>query len=284
MERIRRSAVAGGFYEADPEDLKKQIEWCFTHPIGPGKVPEKARVTPSRRIISVISPHAGYMYSGPVAAHGYLKIALDGKPDLIIIVGPNHTGYGPSISVMSEGVWETPLGKIQIDSDTARKIISGCRYAKADHLAHIYEHSVEVQLPFLQYILGSDFMFVPIVMMIQEVETATCLGESIAKAVENKNVLLIASSDLTHYESHERAVKKDNLLIKAVLNMDVKEVFETIYKYDISACGPGAIATIIHASKILGAKNITLLKYATSGDVSGDKTHVVGYSSFVIEK
>lgn len=284
MERIRRSAVAGGFYEADPEDLKKQIEWCFTHPIGPGEIPKKAIETQPRKLIGIISPHAGYMYSGPVAAHGYSKVALDGKPELIIIVGPNHTGYGPSISVMSEGVWETPLGKVHIDSDTAKKIISGCKYAKADHLAHIYEHSIEVQLPFLQYIFGSDFVFVPIVMMIQELETSTCLGESIAKAVEDKNVLLIASSDLTHYESHERAVKKDSLLIKAILNMNIKEIFETIYMHNISACGPGAIATIIHASKILGAKKIALLKYATSGDVSGDKTHVVGYSSFSIEK
>ncbi len=284
MERIRKSAVSGSFYEADPEDLKKQIEWCFMHSIGPKELPKLREPSTSRRLIGIISPHAGYMYSGPVAAHGYYKVALDGKPDIIIIIGPNHTGYGPSISVMSEGVWETPLGKIRIDSTIARKIISGCKYAKDDYVAHIYEHSVEVQLPFLQYIFGSDFRFVPIVMMIQEVETSECLGNSIAKAVENENALLIASSDLTHYEPHEKAMKKDSILIKSILNMDIKEFFKTIYMYDISACGPGAIASVIHASKILGAKNITLLKYATSGDVSGDKSHVVGYSSFAIEK
>lgn len=283
MERVRRSAVSGSFYESDPEDLKKQIEWCFRHPIGPKELPRIGEST-TRKLIGIISPHAGYMYSGPVAAHGYYRVALNGKPDVVIIVGPNHTGYGPGISVMSEGVWETPLGKIRIDDVIAKRIISGCKYAKADHIAHLYEHSVEVQLPFLQYIFGSEFRFVPIVMMVQEVETAECLGNSIAKAVENENALLIASSDLTHYEPHESALKKDSILIKSILNMDVKEIFRTIYMHDISACGPGAIASIVYASKILGAKNITLLRYATSGDVSGDKSHVVGYSSFAIEK
>lgn len=280
---IRRSAVAGTFYEFNPQDLKKQIEWCLTHKIGPGRLPLKARKAEKRKIIGLISPHAGYIYSGPVAAHGYLKVFEDGKPDIIIIVGPNHTGYGPSVSVMSEGVWETPLGTVEIDSETAKEILHESHYARSDKTAHLMEHSVEVQIPFLQYFFRSDFKIVPIVMMLQTLETALDLGKSIANAIRDKNALLIASTDFTHYEPYEKAYEKDKKVIDAIVSGNPQMVFNKVYEYNVSMCGPGPTAAIMHASNLLDAKKYTLLKYATSGDTSGDKRMVVGYASIVIE-
>ena len=174
---IRKPAVAGLFYELDPDSLRKQIEWCFKHRLGPGNMPVMGS---KRDIKGVIAPHAGYIYSGPVAAHTYHEIAEDGFPETFIILCPNHTGMGSGVSAMKEGSWETPLGLADIDAEFADLMIKNARIIDSNADAHIKEHSAEVQLPFLQY-LNPDFKFVPVTMWMQDIETATEVGNSIYK-------------------------------------------------------------------------------------------------------
>ncbi|WP_425277007.1 AmmeMemoRadiSam system protein B [Pyrolobus fumarii] len=277
---VRRPAVAGMFYEADPEALRSQIEWCFTHTLGPGKLPPRGGGS-ERLSVGFVSPHAGYMYSGPVAAHVYYQLALEKKPDTVVIVGPNHTGLGTLVSVMVEGVWETPLGRVEIDSELAKLIVKYSDLADIDDKAHLFEHSVEVQVPFLQYIYGDEFRIVPIVMWDQTPRAARDLGEAVAKAAAElgRDVIYIASSDFTHYEPHEVAAKKDRLAIDKILALDPEGLHEVIQRYDISMCGPGPVMSMLYYARARGASNAQLLKYATSGDVTGDRSSVVGYAA-----
>ena len=278
MEK-RRPAVAGMFYEADPEALKAQIEWCFTHPLGPGKLPKCCGER--RESIGFVSPHAGYMYSGPVAAHVYYRLAGERKPDTVIIVGPNHTGLGTLVSVMVEGVWETPLGEVEIDRELALRIVKYSELADIDDKAHLFEHSVEVQVPFLQYIYGGGFRIVPIVMWDQSSRAARDLGEAVHRAVKElgRDVVYIASSDFTHYEPHEVAVKKDRLAIERILSLDPEGLEKVVKEHDITMCGPGPVMSMLFYAKKAGAKGAELLKYATSGDITGDRSSVVGYAA-----
>jgi hypothetical protein len=263
--------------------LKAQIAQCFTHKLGPGKIPETVENGP-RRLVGFVSPHAGYMYSGPVAAHGFYNLALDGKPEIIVIFGPNHTGQGSAIAAMSEGVWRTPLGDVQIDTPTADFIVKESKIVDLDDTAHLFEHSIEVQLPFLQYLYGSGFRFVPIAFLMQDLESSREVGKATAKALANKNAVIIASSDMTHYEPQKSVEKKDNLVIEAVEKVDESQLYAVVEDYGISACGYGPMIALITAAKTLGAKNVKLLRHATSGDVTGDYSAVVGYASIVFSK
>jgi AmmeMemoRadiSam system protein B len=275
--KIRRPAIAGTFYSHDPLTLKGQIEECFTSPIGPGRLPSPSPKE-GKRIIALISPHAGYIYSGGVAAHGYLSLAESHRPDLIVLLGPNHTGMGSGVSLMASGTWETPLGRVEIDEDAAREIHSLSEIIDLDDSAHLREHSLEVQLPFLQYIMGG-FKIVPIGMMMQDLSTSREVGRAIGEAVEGRNALIIASTDFTHYESQSIAEKKDGRVIDAILSLDEEKVIDTVYRFNVSMCGYGPVAAAITAAKVLGAGRASLLKYATSGDVTGDRYQVVGYAS-----
>ena len=276
--KIRRPSQAGMFYAGNPEDLKKQIEECFLHKFGPGKIPKVAEDGP-RKIIGLVCPHAGYMYSGPIAAHAYYRLAIDGKPETFVIMGPNHMGYGSAIALMNEGIWRTPLGDIEIDYDTASKILRASELIDIDDTAHRYEHSIEVQLPFLQYLYGSEFKFVPIAFLMQDIKSCREVGEALAKALEGRNAVIIASTDMTHYEPHEQASRKDRLALNAVEKMDEEEFYSTVESYRISACGYGPVIALIVASKLLGAKKAEILCYKTSGDIVGDYSSVVGYAS-----
>ena len=276
--KIRRPSQAGMFYAGNPEDLKKQIEKCFLHKFGPGKIPKAAEDGP-RKIIGLVCPHAGYMYSGPIAAHAYYRLAIDGKPETFVIMGPNHMGYGSAIALMNEGVWRTPLGDIEIDYDTASKILRASELIDIDDTAHKYEHSIEVQLPFLQYLYGSEFKFVPIAFLMQDIESCREVGKALAKALGGRNAVIIASTDMTHYEPHEQASRKDRLALNAVEKMDEEEFYSTVESYRISACGYGPVIALIVASKLLGAKKAEILCYKTSGDIVGDYSSVVGYAS-----
>ena len=280
---IRKPAVAGSFYDGDTKSLNRQIEDCFLHKIGPGEIP---LLNPERQnnIIGVISPHAGYMYSGPVAANGFYKIALGGKPDTIIILGPNHRGFGEDVSIMVEGKWETALGELEIDTDIAEKILKNSKIIRNDPKAHQYEHSIEVQLPFVQYIFGKNIKFVPICMTRQDINTDIEIAESICSSVADKNILIIASSDFTHYESQEYAENADKQAINAILNFDSKRLYDMIYQQNLSMCGPGPITVMLNICEILGAKRAELLKYATSGDITGMYDQVVGYASLIVSK
>jgi len=280
---IRKPAVAGSFYAGDLKSLNRQIERCFLHKIGPGEIP-LVSTQRQNNIIGLISPHAGYMYSGPVAANGFYKIALDGAPDTVIILGPNHRGIGEDVSIMAEGKWETPLGELKIDTDIAESILRNSKIIKNDKKAHQFEHSIEVQLPFIQYIFGKNIKFVPICMTRQDINTDVEIAQSICSSVVDKNILIIASSDFTHYEPQESAINIDKQAINAILNFDPKRLYDMIYQQKLSMCGPGPITVMLNICEILSAKKVELLKYATSGDITGMYDQVVGYASIIIKK
>jgi len=281
---VRKPVVAGYFYEGRKESLIKQIEWAFTHKLGPGYIPRVSEER-NRESIGFVVPHAGYIYSGPIAAHSYARLASEGKPDVFVLLGPNHTGAGEAVSVWSEGAWETPLGYANIDVDLAKEIISNSRYARPDKLAHYEEHSIEVQIPFLQY-LFKDVSIVPISIMYQVPEISEDLATSIFKASSKlgRDAVVIASTDLTHYEPHERAVEKDKVVLDKIKSLDPVGLFDVVLRKNISMCGVAPVMTLLYYAKLSGSSGAEVLKYGTSGDVSGDKTLVVGYSAVRILK
>jgi hypothetical protein len=231
-----------------------------------------------RDIIGAVVPHAGYMYSGPEAAHVYHALAGQRKPAVVILLGPNHTGMGSAIAVSKE-TWKTPLGEAKVDEEVVDILWKECGMVDLDEDAHRYEHSIEVQLPFLQYIYG-DFKFVPISLGIQDLETSLELAGCIA--IEDS--LILASSDFTHNEAKSTAFQKDNEAIKHLLAMDEKKFIQAVYDLGISACGYGPIAACLVASKKLGATKGELLKYGSSGDITGDNSNVVAYAAIVFRR
>jgi len=283
MVKIRRPRVAGSFYEGDAEELKTQIKNCFLQEFGPKKRPKVNKSGP-REVIGLVCPHAGYMFSGSVAANAYYELALDGKPDTVVILGPNHTGYGSALALMNEGFWRTPLGDVEIDGETANRIVQETRLVDVDDLAHRFEHSIEVQLPFLQYLYGSEFKFVPICFQMQDLSSAVEVGKALVKVLASKNAVVIASSDMTHYEPQGNAAAKDMMALKAVEAMDEKRFYSIIEARNVTACGYGPIAAVITAAKGLGAKEAKLLCYKSSGDVTGDYSSVVGYAAVSFKK
>lgn len=281
--KIRRPTQAGAFYEGDAEALKTQIENCFLQEFGPKKRPKVNKNGP-REVIGLVCPHAGYMFSGAVAANAYYELAQDGKPDTAVLLGPNHTGYGSALAVMNEGVWRTPLGDVEIDGETANQIVQETRLVDVDDVAHRFEHSIEVQLPFLQYLYGSEFKFVPVCFQMQDLSSAVEVGKALVEVLASKNAVVIASSDMTHYEPQGNAAAKDMAALKAVEAMDEKQFYSIIETQNVTACGYGPIAAVITAAKGLGAKEAKLLCYKSSGDVTGDYSSVVGYAALSFKK
>jgi len=282
--KVRRPAQAGMFYAGSSSALRKEIENCFEHPLGPGRLPEKKQ-TDLTKIVALLCPHAGYMYSGPVAASAYSELASHGKPRNVVIIGPNHTGMGSGVSLMNEGAWATPLGEVQINKALADSILRNAPIMDVDDSAHTYEHSIEVQLPFLQYLYGDTFTFVPICMMMQDPDTSRELGEAIAKVTDESVNLVVASSDMTHYEPHDTASKKDMKAIKAIEELDEKKLDLIVETDSISICGIGPIVAAMTFSRRRGIAKAKLLSYKTSGDISGDYSSVVGYAaiSFTVQ-
>lgn len=260
---MRSPAVAGQFYPGNGVELKHQLD-------------EMLPKTTDLPILGAVVPHAGYIYSGKVAAEVYSHLP---KKDTYVILGPNHHGLGLPVS-LSRDSWRTPLGVVEPDLELA-EALSGT-IIDHDEVAHMREHSIEVQIPFLQTRF-QGFRILPIAMGLQDMETAIEVGEELGKAILKlkRKYLVIASSDFTHYKSQEVARKVDAQLIEAILNMNVPEFYARIYRYDASACGYGPIAATIIASAILGAESGKLLRYATSGDVTGDCSQVVGYGAIV---
>jgi len=281
--KIRYSSVAGSWYAGTEKGLKTQIEGLFTHRLGPGKVPEVVEKGP-RKIVGLMCPHAGYVYSGPVAAHAYYSLAVDGRPEVVVLFGPNHYRLGSALAMVREGAWRTPLGDVEIDAQVADQILRGSRIVDVDEAAHGREHSIELQLPFLQFLYGSAFRFVPICFGMQDLESSREVGAAVAKALLNKNALVVASSDMTHYEPQKRAEQKDRKAIDAILKLDEEGLYSTVESYGISMCGYGPAMAVITAVKELGAKKAQLLCYKTSGDITGDYSAVVGYASIAFTK
>jgi AmmeMemoRadiSam system protein B len=267
--------VAGRFYEGKEDLLRKRIENCFLGKLGPGRLPEGDPGT-NRNLKAVISPHAGYMYSGQPAAHSYLNLFEDGRPDHIVILGPNHTGMGARLAVCNDD-WETPLGKALFDSGLGAAIVQENEYASNDCIAHSNEHSIEVQVPFLQYIFGPDVNIIPICISDQSYSVCESIGMTLAKLAENEDILVVASSDFTHFESAQSAKLKDNQAMEYLELMDPEGFLNFVQGHRISICGAGPIAATLVFAKERGASFFNLLKYTTSGDVSGDNNSVVAY-------
>ncbi|MCL5409105.1 MAG: AmmeMemoRadiSam system protein B [Candidatus Omnitrophica bacterium] len=269
MEKIRNPVVDGYFYPADKPSLLKMLKEY----IKPFKEKHQA--------ISVICPHAGYIYSGRIAGSIYGRIEI---PDNVIILGPNHHGFGEPFAVMEEGVWKTPLGDVEINKILAGKIIENSKYLQTDTLAHNQEHSLEVQVPFLQYI-KSNIKIVPIVLSGALDSVAWDeIGNAISQGIKdyNEKVLIVASSDFTHYETQQTAEENDKYAMEAIISLNEDLFIERIAEKDISICGYGSIITAIIASKNLGAKNVEIIDYKTSGDITGDYQQVVGYAGIII--
>ena len=275
--QVRTPAVAGMFYPKTQKELKSTIRDCFLHSYGPGKLSPSLH---NEKVIGVICPHAGYMYSGPIAANSYYAISSQ-QPDLVVMIGPNHWGVGCNIATMKEAVWKTPLGDIEVDSEAAVEINKALKIIELDLFSHTRDHSLEVQLPMLQEVYSHKFKILPIIMIDQNYNPAKEVGLAIAKIAKNKKMVIIGSSDFTHYEENSFAHKQDMTLIEPILTMDVDKFYRILQENQVSACGYGAIASTIIACKELGASKGTLERYATSGDITGEKNSVVGYASII---
>jgi len=276
---VRNPVVTGQFYEADKKLLEEEIKKCFLSKLGPRKLPSVKKG--ERKILGLLVPHAGYFYSGSIAAHSYYSLSADGSPDSFIILGPNHTGVGSALAIMKSGKWLTPFGFVEVDAETAKKIAKESKLIEEDPYAHGYEHSIEVQLPFLQFIY-KKVKFVPICMRDQSYEACEDLANAIS-AVQ-KDLVVIASSDFSHYVSYERAYSDDSKAIEAIEKLDAKKFYETVTSLNMSVCGYGPITTMLLFAKKASAKRCKILKYATSGDVTGDKSAVVGYCSAEVRR
>lgn len=264
---MRRPAVAGQFYPQRRQELAREIEEHLS----------RADISQIACTGAVV-PHAGYMYSGPVAAYAYKALP---KAETYVILGPNHRGGGSAVAVSTEK-WSTPLGEVEVDLDFINAM--PMQIIDRDENAHRYEHSLEVQLPFLQY-LFKDFKIVPVCLGLQDEMTAIEVGSEVSEAVKKtgKKVIILASSDFSHYEPDQVARVKDRYFIDAILKLDIAELYLRLSEKDATVCGYGAIAALIQAGKNLGAKKGELLKYGTSGDIIPDRSEVVGYAAIVIK-
>jgi len=272
---MRYPAVAGQFYERDAGALRKQIDGCYRHPIGPGGKPAVAANGP-RSLKGLVVPHAGYAYSGPVAAHAYAALARDGLPDAFVILGPNHTGLGAAMALGAHD-WETPLGVAVYDKDLGAALRKGA--VTEDIIAHRHEHSIEVQLPFLQDLAG-EVRFAPICMGLQELPSAVEVGEVVRDAIQGRDVVVLASTDFSHYIPKAEAARRDRKAIDRILAFDVNGFYRTIQEEDVSMCGFGPVMAMMTA---IGPAKTELLKYASPGDVAA-MDDVVGYGAIAMRR
>jgi AmmeMemoRadiSam system protein B len=264
----RKAAVAGQFYHDSSAKLSQQVQQYVTHNL------------PRQHAIGVVSPHAGLIYSGGVAGEVYSRIDL---PETFLLIGPNHTGLGAKAALMSEGEWEIPTGIFSIDEALAERILSGVPLVSSDSQAHLFEHSLEVQLPFIAA-FAKHAKIVPLTVLSATLEECRFIGEGIGAAIRAMDypVVIVASSDMSHYVPDAVARKKDKMAIDRVLSLDPKGLYETVRKEQITMCGYLPATIMLFAAKSLGAKDAKLVKYSTSGDVSGDYDAVVGYAGIIV--
>lgn len=280
MARVRSAAVAGSFYPAEAGELKRVIEECFvSSPLGP-----KGDRSPISSLLGGMVPHAGYVYSGPCAAHLYSRL---GKKNarLVLLLGVNHRGRGASAALSDAESWETPLGRVDVDRELGAQLKTSVDFLAEDGESHREEHSIEVQLPFLQSVFG-EFSFLPISLAYLTLEECRQLGQAIARMYEEKkdsgdNMLLLASSDLNHYESPKKTERLDRMALEKVLALDPAGLLETVEENDISMCGVIPTAVFLFAANALGARQARLLKHCHSGDAAPMR-EVVGYASVAV--
>lgn len=267
---IREPAVAGRFYNANPEKLRQDVVG-FLH----------SKDARPERAIGMVSPHAGYMYSGHVAGAVFSRIKI---PKKLVILCPNHTGLGVEASINSSGFWQTPLGEAPVDEALAHRLMELDSQLEEDVLAHLSEHALEVQLPFIQ-VLREDFRFVPLCLSHLSYAECETLGKALAHLVREgqEEILLVASSDMNHYESQERTLLKDQRAIDCILALDPEDLYHRVHEEHISMCGIIPTTCMLIAAKLLGAKQADLVKHATSGDINGDYSGVVGYAGIIVK-
>jgi len=265
---VREPAVAGRFYPPNPERLRSDIDSYFS--------PPQKKV----RAIAGMVPHAGYMYSGPVAGAVFSRLEI---PPCCIVLCPNHTGRGHPLAIMKEGAWRTPLGDMPINPDLAEDLMQEFPALSEDSAAHRYEHAIEVELPFLQ-VCRPDVKFVPIAIGTGQLVLLEQLGQALAEVLKKTKqpALIIASSDMNHYEDDATTRVKDRKAIEKILALDAPGLYETVMKESISMCGFGPAVAMLTAARLLGAQNAELVQYATSADVSGDRKVVVGYAGVIV--
>ena len=271
---LRCPAVSGRFYPSKSHLLIEELKHCIT---------QSPETKFSKKICAtgIICPHAGLTYCGEVAAAVYSNIEI---PDTIILLGPNHTGAGEQVSIMSEGTWQMPLGNVEIDNKLADTICQMSVTARKDTIAHQQEHSIETQLSFLQF-YRDNFKIVPICLMRLGIDKCEELSNAIISAIEKtgRNVLIVASSDMTHYETHENASKKDKYALDQILRLDAKGLFTTVHDKNISMCGVNPVAIMLMCARKVGAQDALLAKYMTSGEVGGNMDRVVGYAGVIVK-
>jgi hypothetical protein len=268
---IREPAVAGKFYPGEKPALEAILLQLLS-------VPSTAPVA-KRKAIACMVPHAGYVYSGPVAGAVLAQLEI---PRRVLILGPRHFPRGANLAINSEGAWKTPLGLAEIDSALARSLVAAFPQLEEDAIAHRAEHSLEVELPFLQWLAPSS-RFVPIALGTINFDTLNALGHAIAEVVSQspEPVLIIASSDMNHYESDDITRRKDHLAIEKLLALDPRALYDVVRREDISMCGIGPAVAMLTAALALGATHAELIRYATSADASGDRDQVVGYAGLM---
>jgi AmmeMemoRadiSam system protein B len=268
----RPPVVAGTFYEASRDRLRQQVAFCFK---------ESPVQETKERFIGAVVPHAGLLYSGHVAAAFYAAAEI---PKRLIILCPNHTGLGHYAAINREGSWQTPFGEARIDTPLADALMAKTKELGDDAHAHAREHSLEVQLPFLQQLLGNDFTFVPICLGAARYDLCEEIGHAIADVItaQDEPVGILASSDLNHYEDQKTTMVKDALAIEQVLALNPRELWRVVDESDISMCGFIPTTTMLIAARSLGASRARLMKHATSGDINQDYGHVVGYASIIV--
>lgn len=261
---LRSAVVAGQFYPGRKEKLLESLEALISSTVA------------EQPAIGLMSPHAGYIYSGEVAGRTFAGTRI---PDEVIILGPNHHGRGHAAAVYASGAWETPLGQTRISEELARRILNECPMTAEDTLAHRYEHSLEVQLPFLQF-RAPHAHIVPVCISHMPLKKLLQMGDGLARAALSSDVtpLIVASTDMTHYESANSAHEKDFMALERVLALDPAGLYEVVQKHAISMCGVLPTVVMLQAALALGADNAELVDYSNSGDVTGDHSAVVGYA------
>ena len=270
MNPLRKSVIAGSWYPGNPSILKRDIENYFN---------SVSELKLKGEVVGLISPHAGYVYSGGVAANAY-QLIRGQNYDAVVIVGPSHRVAFHGVSVFSKGGFETPLGIIPIAEDLAEKIKKTSKIVADIPDAHLQEHSVEIQLPFLQVALG-DFLFVPLVMGDQDANTCRQLAAAIYEAARGMKILIVGSSDLSHFYNYNAAKRMDAVALKYLENGDAAGLLQSLENGEVEACGGGPMAVAMLVAQMMKADKAYLLKYANSGDITGDKNSVVGYAAAV---
>lgn len=269
-EEIRKAAVAGSFYPADAPALSREVRQSLAA-VSPEEVPGE--------IVALVSPHAGYAYSGQVAAHAF-KLVAGMKFAAVVVVAPSHRAYFEGASVYQGAGYETPLGLVPLEKELCQKLLAGSGIIRFEPQAHAREHSLEVQLPFLQETLG-NFRLVPVVIGRQDFPTCAAVGKGIAAAAQGKKILLVASTDLSHFHAYEEAVKLDGVFLEGLRSFDPRRLEEDLQRGRTEACGGGPVLAVMVASKEMGANHARVLRYQNSGDVTGDRSGVVGYAAAV---